>query len=144
MKTLTYLVICSSLLMSFVGCAYEQAYTQYSLSQAAIAQASGPIVTFHPNGQLASVGNPMIPLIGMQMRGPKSDWDGFWDVLKTAVPFGAIWGIVGAMSTANHGTTTNVSGTGNFTGNTAGGTSQWASPVTTTTTNNLPDGLIAD
>ena len=155
MRRLTYLIIFTFLCGSLSGCAtYESSYAAYSVAQSMIAQSSGPIVTFHPNGQLASVGNPMVPLIGMQMAKPRSDWDGFWDVLKTAVPYGAIFGIVGAMSTANHGATTTVSGEGNFVGNTASGGTSWASPPTTNnTTNNttnstsnamLPDGLVVE
>ncbi len=136
------------------GCAYESAYSSYALSQSMIAQATAPIVTFHSNGQLASVGNPMTPLIGMQMKGPKSDWDGFWDVLRMAVPFAAIGWAVNSMANVNHGNTSNttVGGANNLVGNTSSGGSILSSPPTTTTTTTsgmgvelkLPDGLIAE
>jgi len=149
MKAITWIILSSFLLMS--GCAtYESAYSSYSVAQSMIAQSSGPIVTFHPNGQLASVGNPMIPLIGMQMAKPKSDWDGFWDVLKVAVPFAAIgWGI-SSLANVNHGNTSNTTVGG--ANNTSSGGSILSSPPTTTTTTTsgmgvdfkLPDGLIAE
>lgn len=132
-----WITICSFLLMSF-GCAYNEAYGTYAKAQSDMATAAGPTVTFHPNGQLASVGNPMISMAMMQMKAPKDGWEAFFDFLKFATPFAAIYGVVGAMSTnLGAGNTTNVQGNSNLVGNTAGsaGTaSSWASPVTTTTT----------
>ena len=134
MKKTTWLILFTFILMT-TGCAYEKAYQSYTNAQAEIAKNSGPLIELHTNGQLKSVGNPMLAMMGMQMKAPRSDWDGFWDVLKVAIPLGAIWGIVGTMSTnLGSGSTTNVSGGGNFVGNTAGDNASWASPVTTTTT----------
>lgn len=120
------------------GCAYEQAYIQYANAQAAMAQASGPLFkqTLTPDGKVASfeVGNPMVPMAMMQMKQPKSEWESFFDFLKFATPFAAIWGVAGALSNSNHGNTTNVSGNSNAVGNTAGQSGLFASPVTTTTT----------
>jgi len=121
-----------------------------------MATASGPLVEFDDNGKIKSIGNPMLAMAMINMKPPKSEAAEFFDWLKVATPFGAIWGIVGAMSTANHGATTNVSGGGNFVGNTTGNSATWASPPTTTTTANgttgtsantqmmLPDGLVAE
>lgn len=139
MKKITYLVLCSFLLMT--GCAYEQAYTQYSLAQSMMAQAAGPMVEFHPDGKLKSVGNPMIAMAMMNMKEPKDGWTQFFDWLKVATPFAAIYGIVGAMSSSTHGNTTNVSGGGNYVGNTAGNQAQWASPTTTTITETTTTGI---
>ena len=134
----SWITICAFLLMT-TSCAYDQAYLQYAKAQTDMATAAGPTVTFHPNGQLASVGNPMIAMAMMNMKEPKDGWSQFFDFLKFATPFAAIWGVAGAITSGTHGNTTNVSGTGNLTGNSAGpagGASSWASPVTTTTTTN--------
>lgn len=137
-KFAVWITMCSFLLMTFTGCAYNEAYGTYAKAQSDMATAAGPTVSFHPNGQLASVGNPMVAMAMMNMKAPKDGWESFFDFLKFATPFAAIYGIVGAMSTnLGGGTTTNVSGNSNLVGNTAGsagGTSSWASPVTTTTT----------
>jgi hypothetical protein len=146
MKKITWMMLCSFLLTT--GCAYDSAYRDYSLAQANMAQAVGPIVSFHPDGKLASVGNPMLAMAMMNMKEPKDGWTQFFEFLKFATPFAAIYGIVGAMSAnLGSGSTTNVSGGGNFVGNTTGSNATWASPpITTTTTTNamLPDGLIAE
>lgn len=135
MKKLTYLIL-ACFFLSINSCAYESAYREYAVAQSNIAQAAGPIVSFHTNGQLASVGNPMIAMAMMNMKEPKDGWTQFFDWLKLATPFAAIYGIVGAMSNVSQGSTTNVQGNSNLVGNTAGpagGASSWASPVTTTT-----------
>ena len=137
MKKITWFILCSFVLMS-VGCSYDAAYSSYSLTQSMIAQSAGPIVEFHENGQLKAVGNPMVALMGMQMKPPKDAWEYLFDFLKFATPFAAIYGVVGAMSTnLNPGNSTNVTGEGNFVGNTASGPASWASPVTTTTTTTM-------
>ena len=137
-KFAVWVVMCSFLLMTFTGCSYKEAYGTYARAQADIAAAAGPVVSFHENGQLASVGNPMIAMAMMNMKAPKDGWESFFDFLKFATPFAAIYGVVGALSTnLGSGQTTNVQGNSNFVGNTAGpagGASSWASPVTTTTT----------
>jgi hypothetical protein len=133
--------------LCFSGCAYDRAYMYYSNAQADIAKASGPMITFHENGGIKEIGNPMLAMAMMQMKSPKSEAAEFFDWLKMATPFGAIWGIVGAMSTANHGATTNVSGSGNVTGNSTGvgSTLQTQSPPTTNNiTNELPPFVIAE
>ena len=143
-KFAVWIVLCSFLTMTFTGCAYEKSYLQYAAAQSSMASSAGPTVTFHPNGQLASVGNPMIAMAMMQMKAPKDAWEALFDFLKFATPFAAIWGVAGAITSGHHGTTTNVSGEGNLVGNTAGpagGASSWASPVTTTTTTTEVVGL---
>ena len=154
MRRLTYLIIFTFLCGSLSGCAYENAYRAYAVAQSTMATASGPLVEFDDNGKIKSIGNPMLAMAMVQMKPPKSEAAEFFDWLKLATPFGAIWGIVGAMSTANRGATTTVSGEGNFVGNTASGGTSWASPPTTNnTTNNttnstsnamLPDGLVVE
>jgi hypothetical protein len=116
------------------GCAYESTYREYAMSQAKMAAMTGPLIELYEDGRLKSVGNPLVPVAMMQMRAPVSEAETFFNWLKMATPFGAIWGIVGAMSSGLHGDTTNVSGTGNLTGNTSGNQGTWASPPTTTTT----------
>jgi hypothetical protein len=123
--------------LSPIGCSYEKNYREYALSQASIAASAGPLVKIGPNGMVTEIGNPMIPLIAMQQKPPKSELDSVFDFLTAIGPFGAIWGIVGSMANSIRGNTTNVTGNSNLTGNTAGsagGASSWASPVTTTTT----------
>jgi hypothetical protein len=140
MKFAVSIILCFFLLP---GCAYQEAYRQYAVSQAEMANAAGPIVSFHQNGALASVGNPMIAMAMMQMKEPKDGWTQFFDWLKFATPFGAMYGIVGAMANAAQGHTTNVTGNSNLTGNTAGpsgAASSWASPVTTTTVTEINGG----
>jgi hypothetical protein len=117
--------------MSF-GCAYESAYREYATAQATMATAAGPLVTLHPDGRLASLGNPMIPMAMMQMKAPKSEWESLVEWMKFATPFAAIWGIVGSIG--GGGTTTNVNGQGNYTGNAMGNQGLMGSPTTTTTT----------
>lgn len=137
MKKIAWFILCSFVLMS-VGCSYDKAYQTYSAAQSDIAKAAGPIVEFHPDGKLKAVGNPMVAMMGMQMKAPKDAWEYLFDFLKFATPFAAIYGVVGAMSTnLGSGSTTNVSGEGNFVGNTASGPASWASPITTTTTTTM-------
>jgi len=137
-KFATWIILWSFLTMTtFTGCAYNEAYGTYAKAQSEMAVAAGPTVTFHPNGQLASVGNPMVAMAMMNMKEPKDGWTSFFDWLKFATPFGALWGVAGAIASASHGPTTNVQGNSNLVGNTAGAagtSSSWASPVTTTTT----------
>ena len=136
-KFAVWIILCTFLTMTFTGCAHVETYGHYATAQSTMATAAGPTVTFHPNGQLASVGNPMIAMAMMQMKAPKDAWESFFDFLKFATPFAAIWGVAGAITSGTHGNTTNVTGSGNLTGNyagPAGGASSWASPVTTTTT----------
>ena len=154
MRRLSCLIIFTFLCGSLSGCAYENAYRAYAVAQSTMATASGPLVEFDCNGKIKSIGNPMLAMAMVQMKPPKSEAAEFFDWLKLATPFGAIWGIVGAMSTANRGATTTVSGSDNFVGNTTGSNANWASPPTTNnTTNNvtnstsnsmLPDGLVAE
>jgi hypothetical protein len=136
-KRIVICILLLTLCTGMFGCAYEQAYVKYAQSQAEMARAAGPIVTFHPDGKLASVGNPMVAMAMMNMKEPKDGWTSFFDWLKFATPFAAIWGLGASLANSGHGNTTNVSGSGNLTGNAAGpagGASSWASPVTTTTT----------
>ena len=120
--------------ITMTGCMYDKAYRDYAVAQSAIAQAAGPLVTFHPDGKLASVGNPMTAMAMMNMKEPKDGWTQFFHWLEMATPFGAIWGIVGSLANFNKGNSTNVSGTGNYTGNTTSGGAVFGSPPTTTTT----------
>ena len=120
------------------GCAYESTYREYAMSQAKMAAMTGPLIELHENGTLKSVGNPLVPVAMMQMRAPVSEAETFFNWLKMATPFGAIWGIVGAMgSNGSSGPTTNVSGTGNYTGNQVGGAGTFGSPPTTITTTTI-------
>lgn len=140
-KFAAWIVMCSFLLMTFTGCAYNESYGRYAEAQSNMATAAGPIVSFHENGALASVGNPMVAMAMMNMKPPRDGWESFFDFLKFATPFAAMYGLAGALSTnlGAGGSTTNITGNSNLTGNTAGAAgaaSSWASPVTTTTTTN--------
>jgi len=116
------------------GCAYENSYKAYAVAQTSMAMAQGPLIEFHENGQLKSVSNPMTAMAQMQMKPPSSEADAFFSWLTAATPFGAIFGIVGAMTNGLRGSTTNVNGQGNYTGNVGGNSAQMGSPTTTTTT----------
>ena len=146
MKRFAVWITLCAFLLTPLGCAYESAYREYSLAQSSMAASAGPLVSFHPDGKLAVVGNPMIPMAMMNMKEPKDGWTQFFDWLKFATPFAAIYGVVGAISSnLNPGNTTNVTGNSNLTGNTAGtagGASSWASPVTTTTTTTSIEGIV--
>ena len=157
MKKITWFVLCSFLLMT-TNCAYDVAYRDYATAQANIAASAGPLVTFHPGGGVAAIGNPMVAMAMMNMKEPKDGWTQFFHWLEMATPFGAMFGIVGALANMSKGNTTTVSGGGNFVGNTTGNSATWASPPTTNTTTNtttnpmtssnmknmLPDGLVAE
>ena len=128
---------CFLTMTSLSGCAYEQAYQSYATAQSNMAAASGALIRMTPDGKVTEIGNPMIAMAMIQMQAPKDGWTQFFDFLKFATPFAAIWGVAGALSSGVKGNTTNVSGNSNLVGNTAGpagGASSWASPVTTTTT----------
>lgn len=130
------LVILTAAVCLLSGCAYQEAYKQYAVAQSQIATAAGPLVTFHPTGQVASIGNPMTAMAMMNMKAPRSEWEVFMDTIRAAVPFAAIWGTaMGGFDAAKSiGQGTTITGDGNFMGNTAGNSSpsQWASPTTTT------------
>lgn len=136
-KFAVWITACAFLLMAS-GCTYKEAYVKYAEAQATMAQAAGPLVTLHPNGTLASLGNPMVPMAMMQMKPPKSEAEAFFDWLKMATPFAAMWGLAGTITSGSHGTTTNVSGTGNYTGNAMGNQGLMGSPTTTTVTEFAP------
>ena len=125
------LAICSLLLMS--GCAYQEAYREYAVAQSSMASAAGPLVRIDPtSGRVTEIGNPLLPMAMMQMKAPKSEVESIVEWMKMATPFAAIWGIVGSIG--GGGTTTNVSGQGNYTGNSMGSQGLMGSPTTTTTT----------
>ena len=117
-----------------LGCSYQENYRAYAVAQSSMSMAQGPLIEFHENGQLKSVSNPMTAMAQMQMQAPKSETDAFFSWLTAATPFGAIFGIVGAMTNGLRGNTTNVNGQGNYTGNIGGNQAQMGSPTTTTTT----------
>jgi hypothetical protein len=138
-KFAVWIILCAFLTMTTLGgCAYEQAYGAYAKSMSDMAASSGALIKLGPDGRVIEVGNPMVGVAMMQMQAPKDGWTQFFDFLKFATPFAAIWGVAGALSSnIPQGSTTNVTGNSNLTGNTAGpagGASSWASPVTTTTT----------
>lgn len=122
---------------ALAGCAYQETYRQYAASQAAMAASAGPLVTFHPNGQLASLGNPMIPVAMMQMRAPKHEVEMFTSMLSSSFPwaFGALMGNWAMQAVQGANQPMNISGDGNYIGNASGNQSpnQLGSPTTTTT-----------
>jgi hypothetical protein len=117
-----------------LGCSYAENYKAYSVAQASMAMAQGPLIEFHENGALKSIGNPMMQMAQISMKPPTSEADAFFSWLTAATPFGAIFGLVGAMTNGLRGNTTNINGQGNYTGNTSGNQTQMGSPTTTTTT----------
>ena len=117
-----------------LGCSYQENYRAYAVAQSSMSMAQGPLVELYPDGKLKSIGNPMTAMAQMQMQAPKSETDAFFSWLTAATPFGAIFGIVGAMTNGLRGNTTNVNGQGNYTGNVGGNSAQMGSPTTTTTT----------
>ena len=133
MKVMAWISLCGFLL-ALNACSYAENYKAYSIAQTSMAMAQGPLIEFHENGQLKSVSNPMTAMAQMQMQAPKSETDAFFSWLTAATPFGAIFGIVGAMTNGLRGNTTNVNGQGNYTGNVGGNQAQMGSPTTTTTT----------
>ena len=133
MKTTTWVILGLFTVMSF-GCSYQENYRAYAVAQSSMSMAQGPLVELYPDGKLKSIGNPMTAMAQMQMQAPKSETDAFFSWLTAATPFGAIFGIVGAMTNGLRGNTTNVNGQGNYTGNVGGNSAQMGSPTTTTTT----------
>ena len=134
-KFATWIILWVFLTMTTLsGCAYEQAYQSYATAQASMAASSGALVKMTPDGKVTEIGNPMIAMAMMNMKEPKDGWTQFFDFLKFATPFAAIWGVAGAITSGSHGATTNVSGQGNYTGNTMGSKGLMGSPTTTTTT----------
>jgi hypothetical protein len=130
-----WIILCSFLTMTTIGgCAYDKAYQSYATAQSNMAVASSALVKLGPDGKVTEIGNPMVGLAMIQMQAPKDGWTQFFDFLKFATPFAAIYGVVGAMTAGVHGNNTNVSGQGNYTGNTMGSTGLMGSPTTTTTT----------
>ena len=128
---------CFLAMTTLSGCAYEKAYQAYATAQSNMAASSGALVKMTPDGKVTEIGNPMLAMAMISMKPPQSEVAEFFEWLKVATPFGALWGIVGAMSNGIKGNTTTVSGNSNLVGNTAGpagAASSWASPVTTTTT----------
>lgn len=138
MKKITWCLLISFTLMT-LGCTYAENYRAYAVAQSSMAAASGPLVEFGCDGKIKSIGNPMMAYAMLSMKPPKDAWEYAFDALKIIAPFGFIWGIVGSMANMNQGTTTNVSGSGNYTGNTGGSGSLWNSPTTTTTTTTLTE-----
>jgi len=137
MKFTKGIVLCSLVLTLCMGCAYEKAYMQYADSQAKMAQAAGPLITFHPSGQVASIGNPMVAMAMMNMKAPKHEVEMFTSMLSSAFPwaFGALMGNWAMQAVQGANQPMNVSGDGNYIGNASGNQSpnQLGSPVTTTT-----------
>ena len=133
MKLITWLIL-GSFLITGPGCAYTETYREYALAQSKMSAMSGPLVEFHENGTVKSIGNPMLQMAMISMKPPKDAWESFFDFLKTVGPFGVMWGIVGSMTSGIRGDVTNVNGQGNYTGNTSGNQTQMGSPTTTTTT----------
>lgn len=119
------------------GCAYQEAYRQYSTSQAEMAKAAGPLVSFHPNGAVASIGNPMIAMAMMQMKAPKHEVEMFTSMVGNLAPwaFGAWISSTAMSAVAGAKQGMNISGDSNYIGNASGNQSpnQLGSPVTTTT-----------
>jgi hypothetical protein len=132
MKLMTWVLL--SFFLFTAGCSYETTYRDYALAQGKVAMMSGPLIELYEDGKIKSIGNPMVALVGLQMKPPKDAWEYLFDFLKTVGPFGVMWGIVGSMASGIHGNQTNVSGQGNYTGNTSGNQTQMGSPTTTTTT----------
>ena len=132
MKTISWIALLVSLLP--IGCSYQENYRAYAVAQSSMSMAQGPLVELYPDGKLKSIGNPMTAMAQMQMAAPKSETEAFFSWLTAATPFGAIFGIVGAMTNGLRGNTTNVNGQGNYTGNVGGNSAQMGSPTTTTTT----------
>ena len=132
MKKIAWIVLIPFLLMT--GCSYESTYRDYTLAQSKVAMMSGPLIELYEDGKIKSIGNPMVALVGLQMKPPKDAWEYLFDFLKAVGPFGVMWGIVGSMASGIHGAVTNVNGQGNYTGNTSGNQAQMGSPTTTTTT----------
>ena len=128
------LVILIMFTSMIIGCSYQENYRAYAVAQSSMAMAQGPLVELYPDGKIKSIGNPMTAMAQMQMKPPTSEADSFFSWLTSATPFGAIFGIVGAMTNGLRGNTTNVNGQGNYTGNTSGNQAQMGSPTTTTTT----------
>jgi hypothetical protein len=133
MKKLSWIILGSFTVLS-LGCSYQENYRAYAVAQSSMAMAQGPLIEFHENGTLKSIGNPMMQMAQISMKPPTSESDAFFSWLTAATPFGAIFGLVGAMTNGLRGSTTNVNGQGNYTGNTSGNQTQMGSPTTTTTT----------
>ena len=87
------------------GCAYQENYRAYAVAQSSMAMAQGPLIEFHENGTVKSIGNPMMQMAQISMKPPTSEADAFFSWLTAATPFGAIFGIVGAMTNGLRGNT---------------------------------------
>jgi hypothetical protein len=133
MKSMAWIIL-GSFFLALNACTYSENYKAYSVAQASMAMAQGPLIEFYENGTVKSIGNPMMQMAQISMKPPTSEADAFFSWLTAATPFGAIFGLVGAMTNGLRGNTTNVNGQGNYTGNTSGNQAQMGSPTTTTTT----------